>query len=237
VVLQSATARPLANHLGVSEPEPLGVLIVGANSVSRVIAKALSEKGFRVVIADTSWEDIRAARMEGIATYYGNVVSEHADRHLDLVGVGRLFAMSRRPALNALACTRYKNEFGANNVFTLQTSEEKGASEKQAISTHFAGQRLFGEEVTNAMLASLVSKGAEIRGTQLSEEFNYDHYRDKYGKGIIPLFALDGRGRLRVFTADSKFKPIAGWTVISLLPAETKEQPQTNPEPSDKSPA
>lgn len=236
VVLQSATARPLANYLGVSEPEPLGVLIVGANSVSRVIAKALTEKGFRVVIADTSWDDIRAARMEGSATYYGNVVSEHADRHLDLVGVGRLFAMSRRPALNALACTRYKNEFGANNVYSLQTSEEKGASEKQAIATHYAGQRLFGEDVTNAMLASLISKGAEIRGTQLSEEFDYAKYQDKYGKGIIPLFALDERERLQVFTADSKLEPIPGWTVISLLPAVSKEQPHSDLKASATSP-
>ncbi len=236
VVLQSATARPLANYLGVSEPEPLGVLIVGANSVSRVIAKALTEKGFRVVIADTSWDDIRAARMEGIATYYGNVVSEHADRHLDLVGVGRLFAMSRSSALNALACTRYKNEFGANNVYSLQNSEEKGASEKKIIATHYAGQRLFGEGVTNAMLASLVSKGAEIRGTQLSEEFDYATYKDKYGKGIIPLFALDERERLRVFTADSKLEPIPGWTVVSLLPAVSKEQPLSDLNASATSP-
>jgi len=224
VVLQSATARPLANRLGVSEPEPRGVLIVGANNVSRAIGKALTERNFRVVIADTNWEDIRAARMDGLATYYGNVVSEHADRHLDLVGVGRLFAMSRRPALNALACTRYKNEFGGNNVFTLQTSEEKGVSEKQSIATQLAGPRLFGEEITNAMLASLLSKGAEIRGTQLSEAFTYEHYREKYGKGLIPLFALDGRGRLRIFTVDSEFEPSSGWTVMSLLPPEIVEQ-------------
>lgn len=226
VVLQSATARRLADHLGVSEPEPRGVLIVGANNVSRAIGKALTERNFRVVIADTNWDDIRAARMDGLATYYGNVVSEHADRHLDLVGVGRLFAMSRRPALNALACIRYKNEFGGNNVFTLQTSEEKGASEKQAIATHYVGRRLFGEGVTSAMLASMISKGAEIRGTQLTEAFDYDRYREKYGKGIIPLFALDGDGQLHVFTVGSDFKPAPGWTVISLLSAEALEQAQ-----------
>jgi NhaP-type Na+/H+ or K+/H+ antiporter len=226
VVLQSATARRLADRLGVSEPEPRGVLIIGANTVSRAIAKALAERNFRVVIADTNWDDVRAARMDGIATYYGNAVSEHADRHLDLVGVGRLLAMSRRPALNALACTRYKNEFGGNNVFTLQTSEEKGASEKQAIATHFAGPRLFGEEVTNAMLASLLSQGAEIRATPLSETFDYDSYRDKYGKGLIPLFALDTKGQLRVFAVGNDFQPAAGWTVIGLLPPEKVESPE-----------
>lgn len=226
VVLQSATARSLANYLGVSEPEPRGVLIVGANNVSRAIARALIDKGFRAVIADTNWDDVSAARMDGITTYYGNVVSEHADRHLDLVGVGRLFAMSRRPALNALACTRYKNEFGANNVYSLRTSEEKGVPEKQAIGAHFTGQRLFGEEVTNAMLASLVSKGAEIRATQLTEEFSYKEYREKYGKGLIPLFVIDWRGQLQVFTAENKPDPSPGWTVISLLPAEDKPADQ-----------
>lgn len=235
VVVQSATARPLANHLKVAEPEPRGVLIVGANSVSRAIAKALKEKGFRIVIADTYWDDIRTARMEGFATYYGNVVSEHADRHLDLVGIGRLFAMSRRPALNALACTRYKNEFGANNVFILQTAEEKGVPEKLAIATHLSGLHLFGENVTHTMLASMVSKGAEIRGTQLSEAFDYASYQEKYGKGLIPLFALDSRGELRVFSVGSELEPEAGWTVISLLPPDDSE-PQGDAKKAEMSP-
>ncbi len=228
VVLQSATARPLANWLKVSEPDPLGVLIVGANPVSRVLGKALTEKGFRIVLADTNWEDIRAARMDGLKTYYGNAVSEHADRHLDLVGVGVMFAMSRRPALNALACVRYKAEFSAKNIYSLQTSEEKAASEKQAIATHFAGARLFGEDITNAKLASLVSKGAEIRSTQLSDTFNYGVYRERYGNMIIPLFALDPRGRLRVFTAGGDLKPAAGWTVMSLFPADVLERIRAN---------
>jgi NhaP-type Na+/H+ or K+/H+ antiporter len=224
VVLQSATARPLANRLKVSEPEPRGVLIVGANPVSRAIAKFLTTKGFRVVIADTYWDDVRTARMEGLATYYGNVVSEHADRHLDLVGVGRLFAMSRRPALNALACMRYRSEFGANNVYTLQTAEEKGAPEKQAIATHIAGPRLFGESVTHSKLASMIGQGAEIRGTQLSESFDYASYREKYGKGLVPLFALDTHGELRVFYVGGELEPGPGWTVISLLPPENEKQ-------------
>ena len=237
VVLQSATARTLAIRLKVAEPEPRGVLIVGANPLSRAVAKALTEKGFRVVIADTYWDDIRTARMEGFATYYGNVVSEHADRHLDLVGIGRLFAMSRRPELNALACTRYKNEFGANNVFTLKTAEEKGAPEKLAIATHFAGARLFGENVTHTMLASMIGQGAEIRGTQLTETFDYASYRGKYGKGLVPLFALDGRGELRVFYVGAELEPAPGWTVISLLPAETKEQAQNGLTTVEEAPA
>ena len=97
VVLQSATARPLARLLKVTEPAPSGFLIVGANRPARTLGKALQQLGSRVLLTDSSWENIRAARMEGLPTYFGNPASEHADLHLDLAGLGYLLALS--PAL------------------------------------------------------------------------------------------------------------------------------------------
>ena len=72
VVVQSATARPLARLLKVAEPPPSGFLIVGANGPARVIAKALQQLGIRVLLTDSNWENIRAARMENLPTYFGN---------------------------------------------------------------------------------------------------------------------------------------------------------------------
>ena len=100
VVLQSLTARMLALRLGVGEPEAKGVLIVAANKLAREIAKALRDCGFEVVLADTSWGNIRTARMEGLQTYYGNLVSDHADQHLELIGIGHLLALSEYPEIN-----------------------------------------------------------------------------------------------------------------------------------------
>ncbi|MEZ5584309.1 MAG: hypothetical protein R3F37_17555 [Candidatus Competibacteraceae bacterium] len=50
----------------------------------------MAEQGFRVLVADNDWQHIRAARMNNLATYFGHVVSQHADQHLDLIGIGRL---------------------------------------------------------------------------------------------------------------------------------------------------
>ena len=72
VILQSATARPLAIWLKVAEPEPRGVLIFGSDQVARAIGKSLDEAGFRVVLADDDWDGIRRARMEGLTTFFGN---------------------------------------------------------------------------------------------------------------------------------------------------------------------
>ncbi len=54
--------------------------------------------------------------MQGLQTYHGNPVSDHADRHLDLVGIGRLLSLSYVDDLNALAALRYRSEFGAGEV-------------------------------------------------------------------------------------------------------------------------
>ncbi|HXD37273.1 MAG TPA: sodium:proton antiporter, partial [Rhodanobacter sp.] len=59
VVLQSATARPLALWLKVAEPEPRGVLIFGSDHVARAIGTSLKDAGFRVVLADDDWDGIR----------------------------------------------------------------------------------------------------------------------------------------------------------------------------------
>ena len=78
VLLQSSTSRILARMLDVAEPAPRGFLVIGANIVARKLAKILTELNYRVLLTDTSWDNIRAARMEGLNTFYGNPVSEYA---------------------------------------------------------------------------------------------------------------------------------------------------------------
>jgi len=223
VIIQSATARRLAAWLKVSEPDPLGILIVGGNPVARAIGKTLLAHGFRVVLADYSWLNTSAARMDGIKTYFGNATSEHADRHLDLVGIGRLLAMSLRPAANELAAVRFRPEFGSNSVYVLET-ETESTSQKRTLTTPLRAPRLFGEDVTQAKLAGLLSEGAEIRSTSLTENFSFDAYRELYGADAIPLFSLDAKKKLRVFTAEKTLQPASGWTVIALLPKEAVER-------------
>lgn len=224
VVIQSATAAPLAKLLNVAEPEPKGFLIVGAGNVARAIGKALQDREYKVLLTDSNWENIRTARMEGLPVYYGNPISEHADTHLDLVGIGRLLAMSGRANFDALAIMRFKSEFGSNNLYQLQTSQEQATTEKHNISTRHQGHQLFGKDISHAMLASWLRAGAELHTTQLSESFGFDEYLDKYHDRCIPLFALDSNMELSVFTADQQPEPGAGWTIVSLIAPENSGQ-------------
>jgi NhaP-type Na+/H+ or K+/H+ antiporter len=238
VVVQSFTARPVARLLGLVEAEPRGVLIVGANAVARLIGKALLEQGFRVKLTDTTWSEIQAARMDGLDTYYGDPVSAHADRQLELEGIGRLFAMSRRPAMNTLAVIKFRREFGRNRVFTLRNAKEKDASEKGRVGETFRAPRLFGEGVTLQKLASLIAQGAEVKATLLTETFDMAAYEKARGKSHIPLFTLDKNYNLRAFTDDFQPEVKPGFTLLSLVSpvaprAEELEEPAASGELGD----
>lgn len=163
VILQSATARPLARLLKVAEPAPTGFLIIGANPVARAIGQALQNAGTRVLLTDSSWENIRAARMDNLPTYFGNPASQHAEAHLDLVGLGHLLALSPAAELNTLACMRFRHEFGSRHLYTLLSGSETRRTDKHRVSERHRGHSLGQRLLTYPQAAGLLARGANPR--------------------------------------------------------------------------
>ena len=220
VVLQSATARPLARLLKVAEPAPSGFLIVGANPPARAIGKALQQMGSRVLLTDSSWENIRAARMDGLATYFGNPASQHADAHLDLVGLGHLLGLSPAGELNALACMRFRHDFGVQRLFSLASGLELSRSDKHRASDEHRGQALGSQPLTYVQLANQLHQGAELYSTHLTDAFDWEAYRALHGDRATLLFARDASGWVHVVGPDHPLKPASGWTLLSLIQPE-----------------
>jgi len=217
VVLQSLTARAATRALGLAEAEPNGILIVGANPVARAVGLALRQQEFRVKLADTSYEEIRSARMAGLETYYGDPISSHAEQFLELVGIGRLFAMSRRSRWNTLSCMKYRAEFGGNRVFSLRNAEDRDASEREKLADDYRVPRLFGEDVTYQKLASLLAGGAKIKTIKLTDEFDMNAYREKNASNLIPLFTIDPNGRLRVINEGEATETVTHGKLMALV--------------------
>ncbi|MDS4031174.1 MAG: sodium:proton antiporter, partial [Candidatus Contendobacter sp.] len=218
VILQSLTAKTVVRRLGVAAPPPRGVLIVGGNSVARAVAQTLCERDIPVILADTTWENVRAARMAGIPVYHGNILSEHADTYLDLTGIGTLLAMSRWPERNTLASLYYRPLFGADRVYTLRLDEERDDKNRARMMPSYRIPRLFGEQITLTCLQEGLDQGYTLRATPLTVNFDLAAFRDKWGDLAIPLFALDPKGILRVFSTGESPQPSPGWTLISLTP-------------------
>ncbi|MCD9502951.1 sodium:proton antiporter [Photobacterium phosphoreum] len=218
VVLQSLTARPIARLLGVAEPSPKGFLVVGANDVARQIGLALQKYDCRVVMTDSNWDYIRAARMAGLETYYGNAVSSHADEYLDLIGVGHLLALTPDKHFNAVVANHYETDFGSRNIFRLNGRRHNSGLEKHSATQAHSSAVLFGDDISYKELASLINQGAEIKHTKLSDNFTLDDYYQQYqGVSLIPLFGVDIKQNIHLFTEASTVEAKAGWTIIALV--------------------
>lgn len=218
VVLQSATARPLAIWLKVAEPEPRGLLIFGSDVVARAIGKVLGEAGFRVVLADDDWDGIRLARMEGLNTFFGNPASPHAERHLDLTGIGRLLAVSTHRERNSLACVHYRQEFGREKVYRLRNLTPQENTDRAALAGNLLAPPLFDETMTHGRFAELLEQGWRIKLTRLTETFDWPQFIEQHGSGSVLMFGVEEKGALRVASAKREIEPRSGWTVIALVP-------------------
>ena len=214
VILQSLTARPLARLLKVAEPDPIGVLIVGANHVAQVIAKELIENGKKVVIADSHYASIQEARMMGIPTFYGSAVSSYADENLDLTGLGTLLSLSRQPGLNELACVRFTEDFGRDHVFTI-SNHVQGEHDKHKVTGESRGRVLLGDELSLEALQERIDAGQKLKTTKLSEEFDYEAYLEQHPKRQ-PVYFTDDSGHVHFPVVDSDFTPKTGWTVSAF---------------------
>tara|TARA_R110001592_G_scaffold238227_2_gene497812 strand:+ start:114605 stop:116458 length:1854 start_codon:yes stop_codon:yes gene_type:complete len=233
VIIQSITSRSLARILDVKEEDNNGFLFIGANAVARALAKALVAKNIRVILSDTSWENVRAARMANLPVYYGNPVSEHAENHLDLTGIGQMLAISPYKQLNTLSTYHYLDLFGGGNVFGLPEGDQDVRASHQSSEKYVETRTQFDEKATFAKLASLLSKGASIKITQLSKEFTFEDYLKKHGNRLTLLFALKPDKELVPLGQADKLLPQEAWEIISLIqpapPEPSESEKETKP--------
>ncbi|HHG3480432.1 TPA: cation:proton antiporter [Vibrio parahaemolyticus] len=225
VVLQSATARPMAIALGVAEPAPRGFLLIGANRVAREIGQALARYDRRVLMTDSNWEYIRQVRMMGLDYYYGNPISSHADDNLNMIGIGQVVALTPDQHFNIMACMQFVDEFGEDKVHCLQKVKTNGnGSEKHSVAQEYHGKLLMGGNVSYTQLASLLSRGAEIKHTKLSENFTYQDYLEHHKTNlVIPLFNVEDKGKIQFCDDPDQFAPSTTSTIVSLILPESAQ--------------
>ena len=221
VTFYGLTARPVARWLGLASPNPQGLLIAGADRACRAIAKAIHESGFRVVLVDTNWANVQAAKMESLEAHYQNVLDEEAIELLDLGGIGRFLSLTPNDEINTLATQHYTHMFGRGGVYQLSSTTASSGND-QSSSERFRGRTLFAPEATHANLHTRLRAGAVVKMTKLTGEFDVAAYRELYGPDALILFIITESGRLTICSPDAPSSPSAGDTLVALV--EVKEE-------------
>ncbi len=225
VVIYGLSAAPVANWLGLAQPQPRGVLIVGAHRWAREIAQMLQEPGREIRLVDTNWQNISTARLAGLQAVYASALSEHALDELDLSQIGNLLALTSNDEVNSLASLHFAEHFGRSRVYQLPMHQDPTGRNQLDMEQH--GRCLFQRHATFNYLEKRFDEGAILKKVKLTKEHDFSDFMATYGETTLPLFVTDATSELKMFTTDNGLTPRAGQSVIALVDPVDRALPET----------
>ncbi|NEO78229.1 MULTISPECIES: cation:proton antiporter [Moorena] len=120
VVLQGLTARWVAKWLKLNpEEEATGAVIIGCNSMSRLIARLFQERGESVVLIDTDPEACQKARDENLRVFQSSGLDVDVLEEAGIESVGTFLAMTKNGEINLVLAQRAAEEFNPPRVLAV----------------------------------------------------------------------------------------------------------------------
>ena len=223
VTVYGLSARWVADRLGISEPQPRGVMFVGADPFTIEMAVALKSLDLPVLLVDSNYRKTADARMRGLNASNQPITREHVADHLDLRGLGHLLAMTANDQVNSLALIHLSEVFDSSSQFQLVPAPQLQKADQFA--GHLMGRLLFDKKATWQYLENRHAAGAAIKKTPLTADFTWDQYRELYGESALVLFAYSPQTkRIRICEADQSWSFEPGTVLISMVdpPAEAE---------------
>jgi len=227
VAFYGLLATPLARRLGLASRNPTGILFAGADSWARLAAKALHDDGHQVMLLDTNYQNIAAARMDGMDAHRANILSEFAEEELDFNGLGHLIAGTPNDEVNSLAAANFVHHFGRAGVWQL-TPADSDAHEKTAVASHMRGRPCFTSKPRHARLQNLAAAGAKVKKTQITDIFTLEDFRTTHDDDDpVILFLHDPDRGLRPAKCDLEKVPPGTSIYVLMVEKEDMDREQT----------
>ena len=219
IVAHGFTAKPLARLLKLNGPESNGVLIVGTTPFSLQLAKTLRDLDVPVMIADTSWQRLGAARGAKLPTFHGEILAEATEEELDFNQFQVLVATTANEAYNALVCSEFAPEIGSDAVYQLG---DAAGDDPHALPMSLRGRALFHAGHGVEDVADHVARGWVMMPIELTLRLDNELMRGALPEEAEPLFVLREDGRLRFFTHATRPEGRPGDTIVIYVPPGTK---------------
>lgn len=217
VAVYGLTAAPLASRLKLSQSNPQGILFLGAQPLVQELALAVQNLGFKVVVVDRNRNAVAESNMKGIPAVYGNILSDHVLDEIPFTGIGKLLAMTPNEEANSLALFHFNEVFDSEETYQVCDKESVKKESRELLPNHLRGRVLFGQNYDLDFLNNLLYEGSVLKATPLTKDFDYNAFKKYYGDDMVPLFSVSKDKKLFVNTADNRFEPLPGYTVVALV--------------------
>jgi NhaP-type Na+/H+ or K+/H+ antiporter len=222
VIFYATTAMPLAKALNLAG-KARGILILGAHDWAQQLAEVLNKEGIPVLLVDRNAYKVSTARLNGLETYTGNILSERTLDDLDLTSYGHLLTLLSNSEINSLAAIRFQRIFGADHIYQLYPEQKKATarSSDQELSEQLHGKVILGRQYTFDVLENMLEKGPyRFKSTALTPEFDFEALKKTYKNNVVPVCIVSESGELRFATEKQVLAPKSGQKLIFIALAE-----------------
>ncbi|MEM7281724.1 MAG: sodium:proton antiporter [Pseudomonadota bacterium] len=227
VVLHGASIGFLSRRLGLAAKNKNGVLIVGASPWSTGLAKTLQQLGLQVMIADSSWHNLRPARLDGVPVFYGEILSDFADESVETAHIGSVLAATSNDAYNALVCTAMAPELGRSKVFQLPMGSAD--DDPRGVARSLRGKLAFGNDAVFERLWRDHVSGWVFYKTRLTDGYTYSDLLGDISTESLKILVLREDGQVELISPQRQVEPVAGDTVVYFAPERSDAD---EPEPA-----
>ena len=227
VAIYGLTAAPLAQWLDLADPDPDGLLFVGADQWVRTVARHVQELGFSVALVDNNPEHVEQAREEGIPARQANALSESVLDEIDLSGIGRLLITIPNDEVASLTALHFSDVFDTTDIYQLAAHPDSRHGGEGVMPKHLRGRPLFGESTSYESLKAHAGRGDAVKVLKLADEFSAEEQQEYYTyedlstqydeHTVVPLFILKGQNTLEVVSEMDQFRLRAEDRLVALV--------------------
>ena len=205
------------------------VLLVGASPWTIELARTLQELKVNVLVADTSWHNLRAARLAGVPVFYGEILSEFAEESVEIAHVRSVLAATSNDAYNSLVCTQIAPEVGQRRVFQLPLGSDE--ADPKTVARTNRGNIAFGHDMVFEKLWRLYVRGWKFYKTRVTESYSYSDFLGDRPLDCIEIATLNAEAGADFVSAENEREPKVGDTIVYFAPA--REPAANEPEGND----
>jgi len=241
VAIYGLTLSPLAQWLGLAEPNPNGLLFVGAAPWVRTVARHVQDLDRTVALLDNNPDYVQAAREEGLTAHRGNTLSENILDEITLSGIGTLLITIPNDEIASLTALHFSEVFETTDIYQLAAQPDSRHGGEGVMPGHLRGRPLFGEDTSYQSLRAHVERGDAIEVLTVAEEdpdeaqeyYTYEYLSSRYQDAtVIPLFILRENDTLEIVSEINQFRLQPEDRVVALVVdgVDTRDQGHKTPE-------
>ncbi|GBF82821.1 cation:proton antiporter [Aphanothece sacrum] len=142
VFVQGLSARWVAQTLKINSLEATGAVIIGCNSLGRLIGRLFQQQGESVVLIDTDPESCYQAQLEGLSVFQSSGLDPDVLEEAGIQSMGTFMALTSNGEVNLVLAQRAVEEFHPPRVFAVFPSNSPQNNHKTKVNAAFVDQQL-----------------------------------------------------------------------------------------------